>query len=373
MSIMNANASIEVKSASYGATARLKKAMNRLAELAPLESPILSCFVDLTDTRYLTVEKLELQVKELTRSCDEEEKSAILESFALIKHHLLEDVSDEASGCAIYARSGSRLFFEALEFGVTLETRILINELPQIYPLVETRDTYERFIVVVVTEGGARILETTMGSITREIFREKPALRERLGREWTREHYQSHKRDRDERFVRTKVEIVEELMRQRGHNHLVVSGSPKMVSRFTSALPKRLQEQVVSTLTSHPNSGIDLIVEEAVALSVEKENSDSQKRVALLKAQLFSGGLAVAGVDSSRRALLQGYADTLVIDHDLPGADQEELVRLAVRSGVDVETVKNSKELERLGGVGCLLRYRPSGINHSQDESLIAS
>ena len=143
---MNEKASIEVKSASYGATARLKKAMNRLAELAPNESPVLSCFVDLTESRHHSVEKLELQVKELVRSCNGDEKKAVLESFHMIKLHLLDDVSDQASGCAIYARSGSLIFFEALEFGVTLQTCLLICALPQIYPLVETSDTYERFV-----------------------------------------------------------------------------------------------------------------------------------------------------------------------------------------------------------------------------------
>jgi hypothetical protein len=371
---MNESARIDIKSDSYGVTARLKKAMNRLAELAPNGSPLLSCFVDLTEPRHHSAARLELQVKELAHPCNIHEKKALMEAFFVMKDHLLNEVSDQASGAAIYVRSGPAPFFEALEFGVTFDTKLIVSDLPQIYPLVETRDSYERFVVVVVREESARILETTMGSITREIFQEKPALRERLGREWTREHYQSHKRDRDERFVRMKVEIVEELMRRRGHNHLVVSGSPKMVSRFTNALPKRLQELVISTLTAPSNKGVGFVVDEAVALSVAKENLDSQKRVQTLKAQLMSGGLAVAGEDSCRRALIQGYADMLVIDHDYRDPSiREELVRLAIKNGITVETVKNSDDLKFLGEVGCLLRYRPSGINHSNDESLLVS
>ncbi len=39
------------------------------------------------------------------------------------------------------------------------------------------------------------------------------------------------------------------------------------------------------------------------------------------------------------------------------GELKEELVKLAIRHGIKLETVSGSHTLNRYGGVGCLLRY----------------
>ena len=73
---------------------------------------------------------------------------------------------------------------------------------------------------------------------------ERPELRERLGREWTREHYQNHRQQRDQQFVKEKVAVIERLMAKRGHNTLLLAGEPRFVKRLRSALPKHLEARV---------------------------------------------------------------------------------------------------------------------------------
>ena len=51
----------------------------------------------------------------------------------------------------------------------------------------------------------------------------------------------------------------------------------------------------------------------------------------------------------------------LVIDQDIDDLEvREQLVRTATHAKVSIETVNRSPVLGRLGGVGCLLRYRPT-------------
>ena len=119
-----------------------------------------------------------------------------------------------------------------MQFEVPLESEFIVDELPHIYPLIQLKDTYHRFVVAIVTETEARILETTIGSVTEDILEKRPELRERIGREWTKEHYHHHRSVRATRFVKEKVEIIEDLMSRGGHNHLILAGSPKMVARL---------------------------------------------------------------------------------------------------------------------------------------------
>lgn len=338
----------------------LKKALNRLSEIAPNRSPLLSCFLDLKTPKEKLRMLIQMQAQVLSRNLPERQKAEFEEAFAKVDQFIADGGDSLSQGAAVYVRAGAQPFFLTMEFTVAMETRLVVDSLPHLYPVIETKDTYHRFVIVIVTEDEARIVETVMGAVTQEIFTKRPELRQRLGREWTRERYQNHKRDRNQKFMQTKVEIVDEMMQQRGHNHLVVAGSPKMIACFTNALPPRLKKKVVNTLYANPKSGVYSIVVQAVELFAANEHIESHDRVQKLQSDLLVGGLAVAGVEATRKALLEGYGDVLVIDRDFaePGI-KEELVRIATRTGIEIETVKDSPELKQLSGVGCLLRYRP--------------
>ncbi|MEM9081809.1 MAG: hypothetical protein AAGC74_14085 [Verrucomicrobiota bacterium] len=351
---------------------KLIAALHSLAEVTPNSSPLISCFVNLDSTRANAIKDLERQATEVSKRLPGKRRNDFDDAFDEIREHLVKELSRSARSVAIYCRWGTQPFFNAIEFQVPLETKLIVDSHPHIYPIIETKDTYHRFAIVIVTETEARIVETLVGAITREIFAKRPELRERLGREWTREHYQNHKRDRNKRFLQTKVRIVDDIMQQRGHNHLVVAGSPKMVSRFTDALPDRLRAKILTTLYANPSNGIYPIVQQSIELFAANEHVESHDRVAELENAILSTGLGVAGVEATREALLNGYADMLIIDADfeIPSV-REDLVRLATRAGVEIETVRQSQSLARLSGVGCLLRYRPNPAD-ATDETLVA-
>ena len=140
-----------------------------------------------------------------------------------------------------------------------------------------------------LTADEARIFETMAGSVTHEIMMERPELRKKIGREWTRERYKNHKSDRENRFVQSKIDVLVERMAERGFNHLIVAGSPKMVSRFTNALPPRLREMLVDTLNVNPNAGISPIILEAIEAFVANEHRESQDRVGCLVFRMILG------------------------------------------------------------------------------------
>ena len=339
----------------------LKHFIRNLMKVEPNKSPMVSCFLNLEGSRR---EQINQFIYECSENC-KRLSGKWLEDFeaaqARMSEYLSYDLEVKTQSVVRYARAGENPVFEAMQFEVPLKSQLLIDRLPHIYPLIELKDTYHRFVIIITTETPARILETTIGSVTEEILATRPELRQRIGREWTQEHYRNHKFEKEQQFIKEKIGIVDKLMAKGGHNHLIVAGSPNMVSRLTNALPDRLKSKLVSKLTQNPHGGLGPLLRNCILEFSAAENQESHDYVSALQSAVLSGGLGTIGFEASRDALLFNYADLLIIDQEFTNWEgREELVRLAMDSKIQIETVADSEKLKQLGGVGCLLRYRPS-------------
>jgi len=338
----------------------LRKLIPRVIAIEPSSSPLISCFVDLDPPRADSIAEIEAAAQLASKRLTNSRRSDFIDAYGEIQDYLQHSLQPGSRSLAVYSRWGDDPVFLPVQFQVPLRTQFIVDQLPHIYPLIELKDTYHRFVIVITTESEARILETTFGSITEEVLAARPDLRRRIGREWTREHYQNHKREREQQFIREKIRIIDELMSRSGHNHLVIAGSPKMASRLAKALPPRLRARLIDTLEVNPRNGLDPILLESVRLVAAEEDRESHDRVRQLESAVLGSGLGVAGFHACVDALEGGYADLLIIDQEYAEDElREELVRLATRASVGIETVGESDTLQRLAGVGCLLRYRP--------------
>ncbi|MDB9741652.1 hypothetical protein OAB00_02235 [Akkermansiaceae bacterium] len=296
--------------------------------------------------------------------------NALIADFTQLSSKVRELIQEESFGnarsIAIFAREGNKPFCEIITLNDEVKTQIILDLDPHLYPLVEANDKLDRYVIITLTRESAHIYETSAGDIINEISSENSDLRERTGREWTKEHYRSHRKDRNDRFVHQKLEIVSQLMNQKGYKHLLVAGSPKMISRFLNRLPSSLANKVINTITMNPAIGKNQILSAAIDRFIEVEKSESSQRLEILKSELACNGLAVKGYYHSLEAITHGYADTLIIsEHFTPKFKREKLLREALRAGIQIETIQNSDSLKDLSGIGCLLRYKPNSIIHS--------
>ena len=334
--------------------------INRLLEVEPSRSPLISCFVNLEHPRSDYFSEFESQASMMGKRLTGQKAVDYEDALDEIRDYLDNKIAPTTQSVAIYSRWGDYPVFLPMQFEVPLETQFIVDELPHIYPLIELKDTYHRFVIAILTEGEARILETTIGSITEDILETRPDLRGRINREWTKEHYHSYCEEQANRFAKEKVDIIENLMNRGGHNHLVLAGSPKMVARLKKALPTRLRSKVIDTLMANPREGLSAILAESINLFIALENVESHSRVIELESAVFSNGLGVCGYEQSLEALKNGSASMLIIDQNLMEKEmREELVRYAAKLKIPIETVSRNETMMRLGGVGCLLRYLP--------------
>jgi len=369
---------------------QLRSHIRTLITLEETDVPILSCYIHRDVGRNGSSPPFERRARAIRKVLTGQELDRFEEAFERIQRYLAEEVRPATRGVAIFARAGKQPFFLGLQFQVPLPDRLSVNSTPDVYHLVEIKDTYHRYVVLISTEESARILEVNLGAITREVWAERPELRERVGREWTKEHYQNHRRDRGVRFLKEKIAVLETLMSAGGHTHLILAGSPRMTSRVRNCLPKHLQAKLIDVVPASSSARVADVVAATLSAFIDREQLESLDAVAALVSALRRGGLGAAGTTATIEALRRGQTDVLVIARAYepgpawsckhcgwivatpsapehcpdcesselqPANFKEAMVKLAERQSIEVEFVEHSDVLMNIGGVGCLLRY----------------
>ena len=367
----------------------LERTIRLLATLDPGKDPFISCYVGL-ETEADWRDALDRRIRVVRRGLPRADRRPFEEALGMVEHQLADAAAPGVRGTAVFARGGDDPLLVPLRFEVPLPTHFGVGAAPSIYHLVELKDTYHRYVVVLTNEREARILEINLGSVTEEIWRERPAEPERVRERWSREHYRHRRAEQTEEFVREKVAIVDRLMARGGHTHLMVAGDERMVRRVCDALPRHLQTKLVDAVVTAADASPQEAVLATIQAFVRAEEQESQAVVDVLARELAVDGLAAAGAEATLQALRWGQADTVVVAKDwIPApawachecaavvigpprpvctecgargpvaADlREEIARLAEQASCHVEVVNESETLRQLGGVGCLLRYR---------------
>ena len=368
----------------------LKQHITVLASVEESSASFISCYLNLekgSDSWHETLDKRIHILRTILKGNDLIDLEYALEK---IEAWIATELRPDAKGIAIFIRGSSGgAFMLPMQFAAPLPDWIAIYPTPNIYHLVELKDNYHRYIVLLAQPNWARILEVNLGAATTQAWLNHSESRQRVGSEWSRSHYQVNQTHRGDRFLHEKIAVLERLMSAGGHTHLILAGDPKSIRRVHNALPNNLADKLVDVIPSGENGHESDIVMATLASFIKHEEQESQTIAERLIEGLRSQNLAVAGSADTLDALCWSEVDTLVMASNYqpdPGWNcthcnairtevpetlicpqcghakvrpinvREALLRLAGQLGCSVEVVEQSAELVALGGVGCLLR-----------------
>ena len=377
--------------------AELKQHITLLASVAESEAPFVSAYFNLENGQAGWREAVNERARILRRLLKGDDLVDFDEALSRIETWLATDLLPEAKGAAIFVRGiFGGAFMLPMQFAVPLPNWIAVYPTPNIYHLVELKDNYHRFVVLLALPDRASILEVNLGAATTQAWVNRSELRMRVGSEWTRTHYRIHQAHRVERFVGETIALLEQLMRAGGQTHLILAGDPEVTARVRRALPDDLADKLVDVVPANERDQETDVVIATLSSFIEHEEQESQSVVEQLTEGLRSQTLAVAGSAATLDALRRGRVDTLVMANDFkpnpgwrcagcraigteapetslcpqcgghlvrPLDVREALLRLAGQSECPVEIVEQSDVLMSLGGVGCLLRYQSDRRN----------
>ncbi len=379
----------------------LKGHITLLASVEETTAPFLSAYFNLEGGTAGWRETLDGRARLLRRVLKGHDLADFEEAVGKIEGWLATELHPDAKGAAIFVRGTfGGGFMLPMQFAATLPNWIAVYPTPNIYHLVELKDSYHRYVILLALPDRASILEVNLGAATTRAWIDRSELRTRVGSEWTRSHYQIHEAHRGDRFFPEKIALLEQLTHAGGHTHLILAGDPKITARIRDALPEELKQKLVDVVPAGERDREAGVVMATLSSFIEHEEQESHSIVERLVAGLRSQDLAVAGSAATLDALRWGEVDILVMDSDYDpdprwlctacqtlGMEvpetrlcpqcgesavrsldvREALLRLAGQQECAVEVVKQSDALMSLGGVGCLLRYGP-GIRHQKPD-----
>jgi len=368
----------------------LQRHILTLATLPQTGDPVISCYLNRETGQPNGRHMLEERVRLLRGSLLPKWRWEFEEGLNRIDAYLRQGVPERVVGLAMFARAGQQPFFLPLQFHVPLPNWFAVDTAPNIYHLVEVKDTYHRYAVLFCTETGVRILGLNVGTVIDDIWKHFPEPRDRASRNWTREQYQNDRQQQNNLFISELIGVLSQFMFAGRYGHLILAGHPRVTSRIRKALPKHVAAKLVDVVPASEYDRPSDVVTATLVSFAEQEERESQVAVERLQREIDTHGRAVAGTAATFEALKWGQVSMLVLAKAYdPGNGwmcgacgaagvepsslnicleclstelrelnvKEEMVRMAERTGSRVEVVNHSDSLMRLGGIGCLLRF----------------
>lgn len=338
-------------------TTELETAVDELATIEANSQLILSLYLPLDRPHARLMEATrEILVRQRTlgRSYSQE----VQEMIEKLKAWLEMNTELEGSSLAIFMRAGEFSFETFVLLPEALDLEVNLGHLPVIFPLVQAKDVYHRYAVVFLNQASARIIQVNAGRITKNLLMGSMDLRSKVGREISRDRYNNRQKERGLRFMKEKVQVIHDIIRDNDLDHIILAGDPRLTSKFRELLPSSLVDKVIDqTIDAHHHS-FENLLRDSITTFIEAEEIESENTLEQWRHAMATGGLAIAGIQEVTLALDEFRLDRLIISKEATGKTIENLVRKAVVQEVEIETVhETSLDLEHEGIAG-FVRYK---------------
>ena len=343
----------------------LRDQLDRLANFDPAAGPVVSLYLDLrpdqNGQRGHASTFLRNSIDEQGRSLAGQARTQFARAAERIQTYIAESLPKSANALAVFA-STRQDFFEAIPLDVPIEQpSIHIDSVPHLYPLARVNDQYPRYAALLVDTNSARLFVFALGSsVRRETVESDKTRRHSMGG-WSQARYQRNIDNFHKQHMKEVVDLLDTVVAQEHLNHIVVACDEVSKPLLMSQLPKHLAEKVidlvhvdVKTIPEH-----EVIAETMDALRQADAKTDTEHVERMIGAWR-AGGLAVAGIEATLRALEMRQVEELLIAArpDRVVGPVDELVAKAQQNSARIRFIEDDSLLGDVGGVGALLRFK---------------
>jgi peptide chain release factor subunit 1 len=343
--------------------------LRRLAEIDAGELPLLSIYLDVrpeaTGERPALREGL-IVLKDRLHEIRKTflPRGASLDSFdqdaKRVNSFVETEMASSTAGLAIFACGGMGLF-ESIEAAAPFDNQVTVDRHADLFQLARLNEELETAVVAVVDSNTARVFAYRHARLKEVEVRDEDSthFQKRSTGGWSQARYQRHIDKHRQDFAREMAGSIEQIIATERAEHLILAGDEVAITPLRNALSADALGKLKDVLRIDIRAPRDAIAREVAPLLKAAERESGAAIVDQLVAEIRRGRLGVAGIAATSTALDRGQVDVLVIDG---GANQDtevrgNLVRRALLTGADLETVEGSAALGEFGGVGALLRY----------------
>ncbi|MCL6641247.1 MAG: host attachment protein [Candidatus Rokubacteria bacterium] len=285
---------------------------------------------------------------------------------------------------------------------VRVRDHLAFEPVPDVAPLLELFDEYERYAVALVDKEHARLFTVFGGEIEEsEAFADfVPGKHDQGG--WSQTRYQRHHEAHVYWHLKRVVERLARMARRRHFDRLVLAGPEEATSELRRLLPRPLARRLAAVIRAEMTASDREILDKTLAIEQRLEREAEERLVEQILDQAGPAGRAALGVAPTLEALSADAVQTLVVAPGEPtpvaecpacgrleagrvetcpacGAAMEprhdlfhRAMQRAREQAARVEVVQGEaarRLVEAGGGLGALLRYRPPGLGEVQPEA----
>ena len=342
----------------------LREQLDRLAAIEPSERSIISLYLDMRPNQS---GRLHIDTF-LRNSFDEQERSLSANARAdfhrvaeRISQHIADQTPKSARGLAIFASTGGDLF-EAIPFDVPIEQPSMhVDTVPHLYPLARVNDQYPRYGALLLDTNSADLYVFALGTTKRrESVQSEKTRRTSMGG-WSQARYQRRANNFHKQHVKEVVDRLDKVVTEERLNHIVIASDEVAKPFLMAQLPKHLADKVIDMVNLDGKSlpEHELLTETMAALRRADAKTDAE-HVQRMRDAWRAGGLAVAGIEATMRALEMRQVEELIIaaKPNRVAGPVDELVAKAQQTSARIRFIEDESLLSDIGGVGALLRFK---------------
>ena len=344
----------------------LREQLDRLAAFEACESPVLSLYLDLRADQqgrehYDTFLRKALPAR--ARTLTNVAKASFERDVERVRHYLDFERRTSANGLALFACSAADEFFEAMQFNVPpLDGHSLfIDSVPHLYPLARLNDQYPRYAALLVDTNSARLFVFSLAAVEKEQRVSNVKTKRTSAGGSAQARYQRHIENFHLLHIKEVVDVLDRVVRTEKIGRIIVAGDEPARSMLLKEMPDHLAQKVIDMMSLDMRTPQHQVLAETLDVLRRKDADTDAAQVEAMLGAWRAGGLAVAGVEPTRHALVLGEVEELLITA-APASNQtavaNELVTRAQQNSARIRFIEDASLLSQVEGVGALLRFR---------------
>jgi peptide chain release factor subunit 1 len=349
----------------------LRDQLDRLASVEPGPAPVISLYLDTRPDgtgRRTHDAFLRRTVPERIEGLSGAARESVDADIARIEAFLRDDVRKSTNGLAIFACGASALF-ETVQLDVPLEGHeLFLSPTPHLYPLARVNDQFPRYAALLVNTNSARLFVFGLGATEaqRAVTSDKTKRHQMGG--WSQARFQRNVDNFRMQHMKEVVEMLDRVVREESLTKIVLACDEVTRPMLLEQMPKHLHEKLLDVVSLNMQTPEQEVLAQTMQSLQGKDAETDAEQVDAMITAWRSGGLGVAGVAATKRALEMGQVEELLITAapEAIGAQNgaqtsetaNELVTLAQRTSARIRFIENTELLSGVGGVGALLRFR---------------
>jgi peptide subunit release factor 1 (eRF1) len=311
----------------------------------------------------------------------------------------LDDELDPAAQGVFIVSCSAHDVFTPLALSVPLPTTVTAAPTPALSLLARIVDDYPAYAVLLADQHEATISKIRRGARGRSVRLESndwPRKQQTGG--LSQRRLQARAGERVAAFARGIAEETERTLDDAAIDMLVVAGDPVITSALAEAFSKRVADRIIGTLNLDIQTSEQAMIEATLPLVEQVERDQELAAARAVADEVGADARGAAGAGAVLRALQGGRVANLVMVDDFAGegwadygrdlygigpipeshpvggdvaeivpvALEEELIRLALRTGAEIEIIHTSVPIEAAENNGSI---PPAGAPHPRPEA----